>query len=74
MLYAVCCMKDPELWIEYEGDEGVDAGALWNEIFKILLREMNELRFEGRDILKDSNLQHLFGCAGIMIAHSILQI
>ena len=74
------CMKDPEqlrreLRIEFEGEEGVDAGALRNEFFEILLREMNELLFEGREnsLPKDSNLQRLFECAGIIIAHSVLQ-
>ena len=75
------CMKDPEqlrreLRIEFEGEEGVDAGALRNEFFEILLREMNELLFEGQEnsrLPKDSNLQRLFECAGIIIAHSILQ-
>ena len=75
-------MNDPEqlrkeLRIEFEGEEGVDAGALRNEFFEVLLREMNELLFEGRESSrlpkKDSNLQRLFECAGVIIAHSILQ-
>ena len=45
-------MNDPEqlrkeLQIEFVG--GVDAGALRNEFFEVLLREMNELLFEGRE-------------------------
>ena len=72
-------MKDPEqlrreFRIEFEGEEGADAGALRNEFVEILLREMNELLFEGSENSclpkKDSNLQWLFECAGIIIAHS----
>ena len=71
-------MNDPEqlckeLRIEFE--EGVDTGALHNEFFEVLLREMNKLLFkrERSRLPMDSNLQRLFECAEVLIAHSILQ-
>ena len=76
------CMKDPEqlrrgIRIEFEGEEGIDAGALPNEFFELLLQQMNDQLFEGRENgrlpKKDSNLQRLFECAGVIIAHSVFQ-
>lgn len=76
------CMKDPdqlrrEVRIEFDGEEGIDAGALRNEFFELLLRQINDQLFEGRDNSrlpkKDSNLQRLFECAGVIIAHSVFQ-
>lgn len=37
-----------ELRIEFDGEEGVDAGALRAEFFQILIKEMDEKLFEGR--------------------------
>ena len=67
-------MKNPnqlhrELRIEFEEEEGIDAGALRNEFYEILLRELNDKLFEGhcrrRLPKKDSNLQRLFETAGV---------
>ena len=75
-------MKNPnqlrrELRIEFEEEEGIDAGALRNEFYEILLRELNDKLFEGhcrrRLPKKDSNLQRLFETAGVILSHSILQ-
>ena len=74
-------MKNPnqlrrELRIEFE-EEGIDAGALRNEFYEILLRELNDKLFEGhcrrRLPKKDSNLQRLFETARVFLSHSILQ-
>ena len=62
--------------MEFEG-EGVDTGALRNKFVEVLLKEMNELLFEERENSrlpkKDSNLQRLFECAGVVIAPFVLQ-
>jgi len=63
-----------ELRIEFNNEEGIDAGALQREL---LLKELNTYMFEGaenrRIPKKDSSLQQMFEVAGIMMAHSILQ-
>ena len=76
------CMKNPgqlrrEVRIEFEREEGVDAGALRNEFYALLMRELDDKLFEGCEMSrlprKDSNLQRMFETAGIIMAHSILQ-
>ena len=63
-----------ELRIEFNNEEGIDAGALQREL---LLKELNTYMFEGaenrRIPKKDSSLQQMFEVARIMMAHSMLQ-
>ena len=63
------CLHHPErlfyeLRIEFEGEEGVDAGALRREFFQCLMKEMNEKLFEGeltkRIPKRDSNIEKNF--------------
>ena len=65
------------LRIEFEGEEGVDAGALKLEFFECLLQEMDEQLFEGdptrRVPKRNSNIDKNFQSAGMMIGHSIMQ-
>ena len=76
------CIHNPErllyeLRIEFENEEGVDAGALKCAFFECLLTEMNEKLFEGepthRVPRRDSNIDKNFQSAGMMIGHSIMQ-
>ena len=76
------CIHNPErvlydLRIEFENEEGVDAGALRCEFFECLLREMNEKLFEGeptrRVPKRDSNIDKNFQSVGMMIGHSVMQ-
>ena len=64
--------------MSFEGSNecGIDAGALKEEFFEILLRAINEQLFEGYETRRipgrsweNGNLQKL---AGIIISHSIL--
>ena len=62
--------------IEFEGEEGIDAGALRNEFFENLLKYMDQEMFKGdvsrRVPKKDCSLEKNFVYAGMMIGHSIL--
>lgn len=66
-----------ELRIEFQDEEGIDAGALRCEFFESLMKEMNDRLFEGqatrRVPKRDSSLERNLELAGIMIGHSILQ-
>ena len=67
-------MKD--LRIEFEGQEGIDAGALKLDFFELLLGEINTRLFTGLDTRrvpkKDWGLESAFEVAGCVIAHSLL--
>lgn len=76
------CRHRPErlfyaLRIEFDGEEGVDAGALRREFFQGLMKEMNDKLFEGaltrRVPKRDSNIENNFQSAGMMIGHSVMQ-
>lgn len=62
--------------VEFEGEEGVDAGALRSTFFELLIREVDQHLFEGdekrRIPKKDWGLSSLFEIGGMMVAHSIL--
>ena len=66
-----------EFIVEFVGEEGIDAGALRNDFFEHLLKEIDERLFEGNTFRripkKDWNTEHLLEISGIMIAHSIVQ-
>jgi len=63
-------------WIGFEGEEGIDTGALRAEFFQNLMKLVNDNWFEGNSSChvpkKDCNLERNFEICG-MIAHSILQ-
>ena len=65
-----------ELRIEFDGEEGVDAGALRQQFFQCLMKEMNDKLFEGaltqRIPKRNSNVEKNFLSAGMMIGHSIM--
>ena len=65
------------LHIEFEGEEGIDAGALKAEFFSTVLKSLNEELFEGdhaRRVPKcDWENVQMMEIAGMMISHSILQ-
>lgn len=66
-----------ELIIEFENEEGIDAGALRFEFFENIFREINDAMFEGEEKRrvpkKDANMEQNFELVGMMIGHSILQ-
>lgn len=66
-----------ELIVEFENEEGIDAGALRFEFFENIFREINDTMFEGKEIRrvpkKDSNMEQHYELIGMMIGHSILQ-
>ena len=68
-----------EFAVEFVGEEGIDAGALRNDLFEHLLKEIHgdEWIFEGNTFRripkKDWNTEHLLEISEIMIAHSIVQ-
>ncbi len=74
-LHNTACLTR-EFHVEFVG-EGVDGGALKNDFFEQLLKEVNEKLFEGdmcrRVPRRDWSLEHNMEIAGIIIAHSIIQ-
>ena len=65
------------LHIEFEREEGIDAGVLKAEFFSTVLKSLNEELFEGdhaRRVPKcDWENVQIMEIAGMMISHSILQ-
>jgi len=65
-----------QLVVEFEGEEGVDPGALRCTYFELLIREVDQKLFEGDEKRcipkKDWGLSSLFEIAGMIIAHSVL--
>ena len=65
-----------QLVVEFEGEEGVDAGALRSTFFELLIREMDKNLFEGnatrRIPKKDWGLSSVFEIGGMILAHSVL--
>lgn len=66
-----------EFRVEFDGEEGIDAGALRAEFFQHLLKLVNHNWFEGNSFRrvpkKDCTLEHNFEICGLLIADSILQ-
>ena len=66
-----------DLHIEFQGEEGIDAGALKCEFFECLMKEVNERLFEGeitrRLPKRDNGVERNHEIAGIIFGHSILQ-
>ena len=62
--------------VEFEGEEGSDAGALKVTFFEMLIREVNHELFEGKDDRqipkKDWGLDGVMEIAGVMVGHSIM--
>lgn len=62
--------------VEFEGEEGIDAGALKLDFFELMLQEINYQLFTGlptrRIPKKDWALEGMFEIAGVIIAHSII--
>ena len=62
--------------VEFVGEEGSDAGALKITFFEMMIREMNNELFEGKDDRripkKDWGLEGAMEIAGVMVGHSIM--
>ncbi len=62
--------------VEFEGEEGVDGGALKNDFFEQLLKLVNDKLFEGdmyrRIPKRDWSLEHSMEIAGVIVAHSLI--
>ena len=65
------------LCVEFEGEEGVDAGALTSDFFECMYNEINDKLFEGHPTCrfpkKNWNLEKNFELAGMCIAHGLVQ-
>ena len=66
-----------KLVVAFEGEDGVDAGALAAEFFQLALDQVKKRLFQGKPErvlpIKDSTKAHLFFIAGVIVAHSLLQ-
>ena len=65
-----------QMSVEFEGEDGVDAGALRLSFSECLMLKLNEELFEGhqekRLPKKDWGLCPLFEIAGLMVSHSLM--
>ena len=65
------------LTVSFNGEDGLDAGAIKAEFFEMLLKEIQQRLFEGSEWsmlpVKDSSKGLLFQLAGIIVSHSIVQ-
>lgn len=63
--------------VTFEGEDGIDAGALSAEYFQLALDQVKKRLFQGKPErvlpIKDSTKAQLFHIAGVIVAHSILQ-
>ena len=75
-------LKEPSclaktLFVDFEGEEGIDAGALQLEFFEQVVKEVRQRLFEGDEHLIPRRSIGSKGCqfqvAGTVIAHSALQ-
>lgn len=79
--YKMALIDKQKLWqglaIIFEGEEGLDGGALKTEFFELSLKEVQLRLFEGPDEAKvpvrDSSKTFLFKLAGVAKGHSIIQ-
>ena len=66
-----------ELVVRFDGEDGVDGGAIKREFFTLALNEIKQRLFEGQDAnmlpVKDSSKGILFRIAGALCVHSVLQ-
>ena len=62
--------------IEFDGEEGSDAGALKITFLEMMIRELNNELFEGKEDRripkKDWGLEGAMEIAGVMVGHSIM--
>ena len=65
-----------DLTVEFDGEEGSDAGALKITFFELMMRSVNTELFEGKDEKripkKDWGLEGAMEIAGMMVGHSIM--
>ena len=65
-----------DLTVEFDGEEGSDAGALKITFFELMMRSVNTELFEGKDEKripkKDWGLEGAMEMAGMMVGHSIM--
>ena len=75
-------LSDPErllksLCVTFQGEPGLDAGAIKAEFFEIVFGQIQSRLFEGNEYalvpVRDSSKGLLFKLAGLAIAHSLLQ-
>ena len=79
--YKTALTERERLWqglaIIFQGEEGLDGGALKTEFFELLLKEIQLRLFEGPDESKvpvrDSSKAFLLKLAGVAISHLIIQ-
>ena len=71
-LHNVSCLRK-RLFIVFEGEEGIDAGALKAEFFDGVVKAINDELFEGVDSrrIPKSDWMNLH-TIGVMLAHSVL--
>lgn len=66
-----------KLVVSFEGEDGVDAGALSAEFFQLALDQIKKRLFQGKPErvlpIKDSTKSMLFQIAGMITAHSLVQ-
>lgn len=66
-----------KLVVTFDGEDGVDAGALSAEFFQLALDQVKKQLFQGQEErvlpVKDSTKSSLFRIAGMIVAHSVLQ-
>lgn len=66
-----------KLVVTFDGEDGVDAGALSAEFFQLALDQVKKRLFQGQEEgvlpVKDSTKSSLFRIAGMIVAHSVLQ-
>ena len=79
--YKTALIETEKLWqplaIIFQGEEGLDGGALKTEFFELLLKEIQLRLFEGPEVSKvpvrDSSKGFLVKLAGVAISHSMIQ-
>ena len=66
-----------KLVVTFDGEDGVDAGALSAEFFQLALDQVKKRLFQGKKVrvlpIKDCTKSSLFRIAGVIVAHSVLQ-
>ena len=66
-----------EFYVSFKGEDGVDGGAMKQEFFTLLLKEIQSRLFEGlenhRLLVKDISKSMLFVVAGTVFVHSLIE-
>lgn len=77
--YKKCLTNPDKLWdsptVCFEGEDGLDGGAMKAEFFELLLEQVKKRLFEGDEYLipvGDSSKGLLMKLAGVIISHSII--